>query len=125
MYLIQSGKVEVLTYLNKKNFEFIIENLYRGCLINQNSFLFNDELDTDCRCATDVSMYVMDIQTLQLLRKKHLQLDEAVEMQERYLLEGEELAIDYTIEAPLANTHFRRNKKTGEKVWDWEKEQYR
>ena len=125
MYLIQSGKIEVFTYLNDNSFEFTIENLQRGCLINQNSFLFNDELDTDCRCVTEVSMYVMKIETLKNLRKKHVKLDEAIEVQERYLLEGEELAIDYTIEDQISNTHFKKHKKNGDLMWDHKKEQHR
>ena len=79
MHIIQSGKVEVLTYLNKKKFEFVIENLARGCIINQNSFLMNDELDTDARCATNVSLYTMEIEVLNALRLKHQELDLALE----------------------------------------------
>ena len=67
-------------------------------------------------------MYVMRIETLKNLRKKHIQLDEAIEVQERYLLEGEELAIDYTIEDEMGNTHFKKHRKNGNVIWDHEKE---
>ena len=87
----------------------------------------NDELDTDARCATNVSLYTMEIEVLNALRLKHQELDQALEQQEMLLVEGNrrELAIDYTIEDPLSNTHFKKHKVTGAKINDYPKEQYR
>ena len=116
--------MEVLTYLNKKKFEFVIENLYRGSMINQNSFLLNDELDTDCRCATAVTLYTMTIETLKELRRKHVELDGALEAQETFLIQGNrrELAIDYSIEDPYSHVYWLKNKQSEHSIHNYVKE---
>ena len=75
-----------MQYLNSGKYEFIIERLYRGSIINHNSFLMDDEMDTDARCANNVSVYFLTIEKLKLLRSKHVELDQALEKQELLLL---------------------------------------
>ena len=68
--------IEIYHYLDKKEqYEFVIERLYRGSIVNHNSFLMNDELDTDARCTTTVTVYYLDINTFKNLRSKHIALD--------------------------------------------------
>jgi len=51
MYVIQSGVVEITHYMKGlKDKEFLIERLYRGSIVNHNSFLLNDGIDTNARC---------------------------------------------------------------------------
>jgi CRP-like cAMP-binding protein len=100
MYCIQSGMIEIFHYLDKKEqYEFVIERLYRGSIINHNSFLMNDELDTDARCATNVTVYYLDINTFKNLRSKHIALDQIMDTHEAWLVGGnrKEPAIDYII----------------------------
>lgn len=85
MYVIQSGYVEISHKLDKGE-EFTIERLYRGSIINHNSFIMNDGIDTDAKCKTAVSLYYMNISTLENLRKKHNELDEALSYQEFVLI---------------------------------------
>ena len=48
MYIIQSGVVEITHFMKgSKDKEFLIERLYRGSIINHNSFLLNDGIDTN------------------------------------------------------------------------------
>ena len=74
MYVIQSGLVEVVHTLDEGE-EFVIERLYRHSVINQNSFILNDGIDTDAKCRTAVTVYYITIDTVKLLREKHQSLD--------------------------------------------------
>jgi len=74
MYVIQSGLVEIVHKLDKGE-EFVIERLYRGSVVNHNSFLMNDGIDTDAKCKTTVSVYYMHINTIKAMRLKHYELD--------------------------------------------------
>jgi len=51
MYVIQSGMVEITHKLDKGE-EFVIERLYRSSVVNHNSFLMNDGIDSDAKCKT-------------------------------------------------------------------------
>jgi signal-transduction protein with cAMP-binding, CBS, and nucleotidyltransferase domain len=128
MYLIQSGMIEIYHYTDKKEQnEFVIERLYRGSIINHNSFLMNDELDTDARCASNVTVFYIDINHFKNLRSKHIVLDQIMDTHEAWLVGGnrKEPAIDYIIQSPFNKQYFKVNKQTGEKVYDYKKEMYR
>jgi CRP-like cAMP-binding protein len=77
----------------------VIERLYRGSIVNHNSFLMNDELDTDARCTSTVTVYYIDIDTFKTLRSKHIVLDQIMDLYEAWLVGGNrrEPAIDYII----------------------------
>jgi len=77
MYVIQSGLVEIVHKFDKGQ-EFVIERLYRHSVINHNSFILNDGIDTDAKCKSIVTCYYMDIDTVNTLRKKHIYLDRAL-----------------------------------------------
>jgi len=66
--------------------EFIIERLYRGSVVNHNSFLMNDGIDTDAKCKTIVSYFFIHISTIKYLRQKHIELDQALTRQEVILV---------------------------------------
>ena len=109
MYVLQSGEVEILHYLpdggeKYKEREFIIERLYRHSIINHNSFIMNDGIDTDARCKTSVSLYYIDINTVEQLRSKHNELHEAL-IQQEYVLISQNIeppALDYIIRDPYS-----------------------
>jgi len=106
MYILQSGVVEILHYLPDGDVEreFIIERLYRHSVINHNSFIMNDGIDTDARCKTSVSFYYIDINTVEQLRSKHNELHEALIQQEHVLIQQntEPPALDYIIRDPYS-----------------------
>ena len=60
MYVLQSGLVEIVHKMDKDQ-QFVIEKLYRGSIINHNSFLMSDGIDTDAICKTSVSYFYIDI----------------------------------------------------------------
>lgn len=63
MYLIQSGRVEITHYMKgTRDEEFLLERLERGSIVNPNSFLMYDALDTNAYCRTSVSVYVLSVQ---------------------------------------------------------------
>ena len=120
--------IEIYHYLDKKEqYEFVIERLYRGSIVNHNSFLMNDELDTDARCTTTVTVYYLDINTFKNLRSKHIALDQIMDTHEAWLVGGnrKEPAIDYIIQSPYSNQYFKMNNQTGELVHNYKKEMYR
>ena len=47
-----------------ENEPFIIEKLYRESIINCHSFLLADENDSNAKCLTTVSAFVLDIDDL-------------------------------------------------------------
>ena len=99
MYLIQSGCLEIVID-SDKTFTFVIERLYRGSIINQNSFLMDDEMDTNAFCKTNLHVFSITRQKVQELRQKYIELDKALDKQERHLLSDmkNEPAIDYIIQ---------------------------
>lgn len=127
MYLIQSGLVEVSHELKTlKDKEFIIERLYRGSIVNHNSFLLNDGIDTNAKCRDTVSIYYIHIDTIKQLRAKYITLDQALESQERVLVKPgvREPALDYIICDPYSHEQFYQNSQTGHKYHNY-REEYR
>jgi CRP-like cAMP-binding protein len=99
MYVLQSGLVEI-THVMENGDEFVIERLCRGSIINHNSFLMNDGIDTDAKCRTAISVYYITIQDIKYLRQKHMQLDQMLTKQEMILVNpnAKEPALDYIIQ---------------------------
>lgn len=60
MFVIQSGEVEILTKMTNGR-DFCCEKLYRGSILNADSFLMNDGIDTDAYCTKPVTVYVITI----------------------------------------------------------------
>jgi len=48
-----------MTDYDVKQLPFIIERLERGSIINQRSFMVEDEIDTDYLCRDKVSVFVL------------------------------------------------------------------
>ena len=71
MFVIQSGLVEVVHTTDKGKEEFVIERLYRGSVVNHNSFLMNDGIDTDAKCKTTVTVFYVDINIINTMRNKY------------------------------------------------------
>jgi CRP-like cAMP-binding protein len=112
MYIIQSGVVEITHFMKgSKDKEFLIERLYRGSIINHNSFLLNDGIDTNAKCKETVSIYYIDIETIKHLRQKYQEFDRALENQERILVKPgvREPALDYIICDPYSHQYFFKN----------------
>lgn len=51
--------------------EFVIEKLFRGSIINHNSFLMEDMIDTDFICRTTVSYFMLTTEQVEKLRSKY------------------------------------------------------
>ena len=120
--------IEIYNYMDKKEEnEFIIERLYRGSIVNHNSFLMNDELDTDARCTSIVTTYYLDIDTFKILRSKHIELDQIMDHHEAWLVGGNrrEPAIDYIEQSPYSHQYFKVNRESGDLIHDYKKEMHR
>ena len=126
MYVIQSGLVEIVHKMDNGQ-EFVIEKLYRGSVVNQNSFLMSDGIDTDAICRTAVSYYYIDINKVKQLRAKSRELEDQLIQKEMQLVNpnAREPALDYIIKDPYSNQHFFKNSKTGELVHDYNEEERR
>ena len=88
--------------------EFLLERLERGSIVNHNSFLMNDGIDTNAYCRTSVSVYSLNIQQITILRQKHVELDDALNKLEAVLVnpDAKEPALDYIIRDPLSDRHY-------------------
>jgi hypothetical protein len=97
--------VEVVHKLDQGE-EFVIDRLYRQSVVNQNSFILNDGIDTDAKCKTNVNVYTMNADIVGALRKKYLILDKALTKVEQVLIyeNNEEPALDYIIKDPYHKT---------------------
>lgn len=126
MYVIQSGIVEIC-HTQDNGEEFIIEKLYRGSVINHNSFLMNDDIDTDARCKSTVTLFYIDIAQIKKLRQRHMELETALIMVEMILVNpnAAEPALDYIIKDPYSEYHYLKHYKDGTLVHDYAKEQRR
>ena len=82
-------------------------------------------MDTDARCATNVYCYYIEIKTVNQLRQKYVELDQALDKQERFLVDinRKEPAIDYIIQDPYTRRHYYKNVKTGKLIHNYKKEQ--
>ena len=125
MYLIQSGEVEIVTKFGNGK-EFIIEKLFRGSIINHNSFLMDDGIDTDAICRKPVTLFYIDIDTITKLRKKYPDCESILFKHEMKLVDPktEEPVIDYIIKDPNARKYFLKNPKTKEIIHNHEKEEH-
>ena len=56
MQIIQNGMVEIYTTMDN-GVEFVIEQLYRGSVINHTSFITEDKIDVNARCNMPVTLY--------------------------------------------------------------------
>jgi CRP-like cAMP-binding protein len=81
MYLIQSGKVKIQT-MAVKGIPFTIEKLYRGSIINHNSFLFKDPMCTNAVCVTEVRAFSMSYSMLKEIRARNETIDKALDIVE-------------------------------------------
>ena len=92
---------------------FVVDKLYRGSIINHNSFLMNDDMDTDAYCKTNLHTYFIHIDDVNKLRQKYIEFDEALDKVERDLVDENkrEPAIDYIIEDELSKrvTHIEKD----------------
>jgi len=57
---------------------FNIERLYRGSILNHHSFLLADENDTNARCASTVSVFMLAYDDLNLIRTRTAELDNEI-----------------------------------------------
>ena len=76
MFLIQEGIVECTSTYDKDQ-NFVIERLGRGAIINHRSFLLQDDADTDFKCYTTVSVFVLTYDKLSAVKKRRKDLKEA------------------------------------------------
>lgn len=99
MFVIETGFIEVTHYV--ENEPFVLEKLQRGSIINHRSFLLADENDTDGRCGSTVSAYILEYSDLEKIRNKNAELDNEIKKIETLMLGAENpIALDYIIKHP-------------------------
>jgi len=85
-----------MTTYDVKQMPFIIERLERGSIINQRSFMVEDEIDTDYLCRDKVSVFVLSTHLVSqvMLRRSDLSKVFAT-VESEVLLMQNEIAVDY------------------------------
>ena len=53
---------------------FVIERLGRGAIINHRSFMLKDDVDTDFKCRTAVSCFVLSYEQMKIVKNKRADL---------------------------------------------------
>lgn len=86
LWIIQSGTVEIYHYIENDQV-FSIENLERGSIICHNSFLLEDEQDTYAKCVSTVTVYALNIEDLNKIRKNNNELDQSIKETEQKILD--------------------------------------
>lgn len=94
MYLVQSGTVEIVTYDDFKR-PFIIERLGRGAIINHRSFLLKDEADTDFKCSTTMSAFVLSYEAMKKIKHRRQDFKNEYMKVKKEVLASEPIALDY------------------------------
>jgi hypothetical protein len=127
MFVIQSGLVEIYHSFDKGKGEFVIEKLYRGSIVNHNSFLMNDGIDTNAICRNIVSVYYIHIDIVNAMRQKYIDLDYALQAQERILINprAKEPALDYIIADPYSRSQWWHSNKHEITLHNFESEERR
>ena len=99
MFIIQSGIVDVMHYCEGEAFN--IERLYRGSILNHHSFLLADQNDTNAKCASTVTVFMLAYDDLNAIRSRTAELDTEIAKVESELLAKENsIALDYLIKVP-------------------------
>jgi CRP-like cAMP-binding protein len=126
LYLIQSGQLQIQTTMEKGQ-TFVIEKLFRGSIINHNSVLMSDAMDTDAYCKTNVHCFVISLEQINFLRQKYTEFDYALDKAERHLVSGDrrEPAIDYIIQDTVMQRHYKQDVKSLDLIHNYKEEQRR
>lgn len=97
MYVIQNGMVEI--YITMDNgVDLVIERLYRGSVINHKSFLVEDCININARCATPVSVYYITLSKINEIRRKDELLDSCIlAIEEELIHKDNAIGLDYII----------------------------
>lgn len=113
MYIIQSGQVDIVAKMTNGK-EFIVEKLYRGSIINHNSFLMDDAIDTNTVCRTAVSLYTIDIATIEKLRAKYVKCEKVLHEHEMKLVNPRavEPALDYILKDSINQKYYNKDRAT-------------
>lgn len=87
----------------------------------------NDGIDTNAWCRTSVSVYHLNIDQMNNLRQKHVELDTALTQTEMILVnpDAKEPALDYIIRDPFSHEYYLETKKDSVQMHNYEKEIYR
>jgi CRP-like cAMP-binding protein len=99
---------------------FSIEKLYRGSIINHNSFLFKDPMCTDAVCRTDVTAFSMSFTMLKEIRERNESLDKALDAVEVELeAAGNHKSLDYIVNDKYFKRYFVASKKNGKIIHNY------
>jgi hypothetical protein len=104
LILIQEGVVEidiVLGFSGNADPEnvFIIERLSRGAILNSRSFLpeIEDFADTDYKCRTQVSAFILHTTKMRELANKRSDLKNELDKVSRQIMKEAMIGLDYII----------------------------
>ncbi len=108
MFLVIQGTVDI--FHTAEGEEFVIDYLKRGAIINHRSFLLDDQIDTNARCATTVTVFYIEYEALNEIRKRSTELDSAIQTIENEITGTDNsIAIDYIMN--LEEQKLRNNER--------------
>ena len=85
---------------------FVIERLTKGAIINHRSFLLKDDADTDFKCFTNVSCFVLTYEKVKQIKVKRIDLQKAKNDVKQEIYQSiEPIALDYIIHNNERNSY--------------------
>lgn len=97
MQIIQNGMVEIYTTMDN-GVEFVIEQLYRGSVINHRSFITEDKIDVNARCNMPVTLFYIMMDKMKEIKDSCPILSENIDAIEMMLVNKDNpIALDYII----------------------------
>ena len=100
MFVVQDGIVEIAIPYDKRieDESFVIERLTKGAIINHRSFLLKDDADTDFRCLTTVSAFILTYERMRQVKERRADLQAAKNAVKKEIFKSfEPIALDYII----------------------------
>lgn len=101
VFFIENGVVE--TYTTFEGNEFVLEQLYRGSVINHQAFFMQDCMYVDVRCQKDVKVLELTFDKLEDIKKryaKHGFNKKVLSFHQKILRQEKKYPLDYIMQVP-------------------------
>lgn len=111
MQIIQNGVVEIFTTMDN-GVEFVIERLFRGSVMNHNSFITLDKIDVNARCQSSVTLFYILWDKMTEIKESCETLAKNIDDIEHSIVNRDNpIALDYIISRDPKATVLNKQKK--------------
>jgi len=99
LYFLQNGVIEV--FIDCENYEFILEKLFKGAIINYRTF-FNENTTEVCyRFARSSICFAIPYDKLMEILQRHKELERQLHLyKQKMMVQGKTFPLDYIVNRP-------------------------